>query len=174
MWLSPASSWRTSTPMRPSERRSPTPATVSSRNQVRAETCSLRWPTRAAAAGDWLITQPLGASNVRFCFLQAGCRLSEFERVTALKVYNWFANRRKEMKRRANIGEELCWLCGTPAERPFPSSALSASLDCFCDQKPPSWKATGSKWQARAATPTARRQRCRSLPIRFITASQSR
>lgn len=38
---------------------------------------------------------------------QAGCKLSEFERVTALKVYNWFANRRKEMKRRANIGEEL-------------------------------------------------------------------
>ncbi|RXM93574.1 Homeobox-containing protein 1 [Acipenser ruthenus] len=34
----------------------------------------------------------------------AGSRLSEFEKVTALKVYNWFANRRKEMKRRANIG----------------------------------------------------------------------
>uniref|UniRef100_A0A1A7WI60 Homeobox-containing protein 1 n=1 Tax=Iconisemion striatum TaxID=60296 RepID=A0A1A7WI60_9TELE len=34
-----------------------------------------------------------------------GCKLSEFERVTALKVYNWFANRRKEMKRRANIAE---------------------------------------------------------------------
>uniref|UniRef100_A0A3Q3EZB4 Homeobox-containing protein 1 n=1 Tax=Labrus bergylta TaxID=56723 RepID=A0A3Q3EZB4_9LABR len=36
-----------------------------------------------------------------------GCKLSEFERVTALKVYNWFANRRKEMKRRANIGEYI-------------------------------------------------------------------
>lgn len=24
-----------------------------------------------------------------------------------MKVYNWFANRRKEMKRRANIGEGL-------------------------------------------------------------------
>ncbi|XP_058856373.1 homeobox-containing protein 1-like isoform X5 [Acipenser ruthenus] len=35
----------------------------------------------------------------------AGSRLSEFEKVTALKVYNWFANRRKEMKRRANIAE---------------------------------------------------------------------
>nr|XP_014343668.1 PREDICTED: homeobox-containing protein 1-like isoform X3 [Latimeria chalumnae] len=32
-----------------------------------------------------------------------GAKLSEFERVTALKVYNWFANRRKELKRRANI-----------------------------------------------------------------------
>lgn len=37
----------------------------------------------------------------------SGCKLSEFERVTALKVYNWFANRRKEMKRRANIGEDV-------------------------------------------------------------------
>ena len=36
-----------------------------------------------------------------------GCKISEFERVTALKVYNWFANRRKEMKRRANIGKDL-------------------------------------------------------------------
>lgn len=42
---------------------------------------------------------------VYWAFL-TGCKLSEFERVTALKVYNWFANRRKEMKRRANIGEE--------------------------------------------------------------------
>ena len=40
-------------------------------------------------------------------FNSSGCKLSEFERVTALKVYNWFANRRKEMKRRANIGEDL-------------------------------------------------------------------
>ncbi|XP_027143848.1 homeobox-containing protein 1 isoform X2 [Larimichthys crocea] len=36
-----------------------------------------------------------------------GCKLSEFENVTALKVYNWFANRRKEMKRRANIAAIL-------------------------------------------------------------------
>ncbi|XP_036398104.1 homeobox-containing protein 1-like isoform X1 [Megalops cyprinoides] len=32
-----------------------------------------------------------------------GKKLSELERVTSLKVYNWFANRRKEIKRRANI-----------------------------------------------------------------------
>ncbi|MEQ2175542.1 hypothetical protein GOODEAATRI_018877, partial [Goodea atripinnis] len=31
-------------------------------------------------------------------------KLSDLERVTSLKVYNWFANRRKEIKRRANIG----------------------------------------------------------------------
>ena len=34
----------------------------------------------------------------------AGKKLSDLERVTSLKVYNWFANRRKEIKRRANIG----------------------------------------------------------------------
>nr|XP_023681058.1 homeobox-containing protein 1-like isoform X3 [Paramormyrops kingsleyae] len=32
-----------------------------------------------------------------------GKKLSDLERVTSLKVYNWFANRRKEIKRRANI-----------------------------------------------------------------------
>ncbi|XP_035279166.1 homeobox-containing protein 1-like isoform X3 [Anguilla anguilla] len=32
-----------------------------------------------------------------------GKKLTELERVTSLKVYNWFANRRKEIKRRANI-----------------------------------------------------------------------
>lgn len=37
----------------------------------------------------------------------AGKKLSDFERVTSLKVYNWFANRRKEIKRRANIGKVL-------------------------------------------------------------------
>ncbi|XP_059215465.1 homeobox-containing protein 1-like isoform X3 [Centropristis striata] len=32
-----------------------------------------------------------------------GKKLSDLERVTSLKVYNWFANRRKDIKRRANI-----------------------------------------------------------------------
>ncbi|XP_062857778.1 homeobox-containing protein 1 isoform X3 [Trichomycterus rosablanca] len=36
-----------------------------------------------------------------------GKKLSDFERVTSLKVYNWFANRRKEIKRRANIATIL-------------------------------------------------------------------
>ncbi|KAL4629478.1 homeobox-containing protein 1-like isoform X2 [Arapaima gigas] len=44
------------------------------------------------------------ANACNLAILKPGCKLSEFERVTALKVYNWFANRRKEMKRRANIG----------------------------------------------------------------------
>lgn len=37
-------------------------------------------------------------------WLVSGKKLSDLERVTSLKVYNWFANRRKEIKRRANIG----------------------------------------------------------------------
>ncbi|XP_050008260.1 homeobox-containing protein 1 isoform X5 [Alexandromys fortis] len=36
-----------------------------------------------------------------------GIKLSDLERVTSLKVYNWFANRRKEIKRRANIAAIL-------------------------------------------------------------------
>ncbi|XP_052390090.1 homeobox-containing protein 1-like isoform X2 [Carassius gibelio] len=48
-----------------------------------------------------------------------GSKLSEFERVTALKVYNWFANRRKEMKRRANI--EAAILESHGIEVPSPS-----------------------------------------------------
>uniref|UniRef100_UPI00358E13AA homeobox-containing protein 1 isoform X4 n=1 Tax=Myxine glutinosa TaxID=7769 RepID=UPI00358E13AA len=42
----------------------------------------------------------------------AGKKLSDLERVTPLKVYNWFANRRKEIKRRANIGQ---WRCSNEA-----------------------------------------------------------
>nr|XP_020447964.1 homeobox-containing protein 1-like isoform X2 [Monopterus albus] len=36
-----------------------------------------------------------------------GRKLSDMERVTSLKVYNWFANRRKDIKRRANIAAIL-------------------------------------------------------------------
>ncbi|XP_031692638.1 homeobox-containing protein 1 isoform X2 [Oncorhynchus kisutch] len=36
-----------------------------------------------------------------------GKKLSDLERVSSLKVYNWFANRRKEIKRRANIATIL-------------------------------------------------------------------
>ncbi|KAM9432766.1 homeobox-containing protein 1-like isoform 2-T4 [Salvelinus alpinus] len=36
-----------------------------------------------------------------------GKKLSDLEKVTSLKVYNWFANRRKEIKRRANIAAIL-------------------------------------------------------------------
>ena len=59
--------------------------------------------------------------------LLTGKKLSDLERVTSLKVYNWFANRRKEMKRRANIGNivlfpgkccfSLCVVCVLPSDR---------------------------------------------------------
>ncbi|XP_047195412.1 homeobox-containing protein 1-like [Hippoglossus stenolepis] len=41
-----------------------------------------------------------------------GKKLTDLERVTSLKVYNWFANRRKDIKRRANIGNVYLCLCG--------------------------------------------------------------
>uniref|UniRef100_A0A3P8W743 Zgc:91944 n=1 Tax=Cynoglossus semilaevis TaxID=244447 RepID=A0A3P8W743_CYNSE len=59
------------------------------------------------------------ASTCNSVIQKPGCKLSEFERVTALKVYNWFANRRKEMKRRANI--EAAILESHGIEVPSPS-----------------------------------------------------
>ncbi|XP_055013399.1 homeobox-containing protein 1 isoform X4 [Boleophthalmus pectinirostris] len=64
-----------------------------------------------------------------------GCKLSEFERVTALKVYNWFANRRKEMKRRANI--EAAILESHGIEVPSPSchsNGEEVEMHEFADQ----------------------------------------
>ncbi|XP_069559515.1 homeobox-containing protein 1 isoform X6 [Brachyistius frenatus] len=65
-----------------------------------------------------------------------GCKLSEFERVTALKVYNWFANRRKEMKRRANI--EAAILESHGIEVPSPSchsNGEEGEMQEFTDQE---------------------------------------
>ncbi|KAJ8387492.1 hypothetical protein AAFF_G00155930 [Aldrovandia affinis] len=65
-----------------------------------------------------------------------GCKLSEFERVTALKVYNWFANRRKEMKRRANI--EAAILESHGIEVPSPScqsNGEEVEAPEFCEQE---------------------------------------
>ncbi|XP_056267714.1 homeobox-containing protein 1 isoform X6 [Pseudoliparis swirei] len=65
-----------------------------------------------------------------------GCKLSEFERVTALKVYNWFANRRKEMKRRANI--EAAILESHGIEVPSPSchsNGEEGEMPEFADQE---------------------------------------
>ncbi|KAJ4927665.1 hypothetical protein JOQ06_015470 [Pogonophryne albipinna] len=64
-----------------------------------------------------------------------GCKISEFERVTALKVYNWFANRRKEMKRRANI--EAAILESHGIEVPSPSchsNGEEGEMQEFSDQ----------------------------------------
>lgn len=45
------------------------------------------------------------------CVCFTGKKLSDLERVTSLKVYNWFANRRKDIKRRANIGNVYVCIC---------------------------------------------------------------
>ncbi|KAM3877078.1 homeobox-containing protein 1-like [Diretmus argenteus] len=47
-----------------------------------------------------------------------GKKLSDLERVTSLKVYNWFANRRKEIKRRANIEAAILESHGIEVQSP--------------------------------------------------------
>ncbi|XP_067901592.1 homeobox-containing protein 1-like isoform X5 [Heterodontus francisci] len=47
-----------------------------------------------------------------------GRKLTESERVTPLKVYNWFANRRKEIKRRANIEAAILETHGIDVQSP--------------------------------------------------------
>ncbi|XP_038146526.1 homeobox-containing protein 1 isoform X3 [Cyprinodon tularosa] len=77
------------------------------------------------------------ASACNSVIQKPGCKLSEFERVTALKVYNWFANRRKEMKRRANI--EAAILESHGIEVPSPSchsNGEEGELQEFVDQVP--------------------------------------
>ncbi|XP_075867302.1 homeobox-containing protein 1 isoform X3 [Nelusetta ayraudi] len=64
-----------------------------------------------------------------------GCKLSEFERVTALKVYNWFANRRKEMKRRANIEAAILESHGIEVASPScQSNGEEGEMHEFADQ----------------------------------------
>ncbi|XP_039977329.1 homeobox-containing protein 1 isoform X2 [Xiphias gladius] len=75
------------------------------------------------------------ASACNSVIQKPGCKLSEFERVTALKVYNWFANRRKEMKRRANI--EAAILESHGIEVPSPSchsNGEEGEMQEFADQ----------------------------------------
>ncbi|KAM9860809.1 homeobox-containing protein 1-like [Aulostomus maculatus] len=47
-----------------------------------------------------------------------GKKLSDLERVTSLKVYNWFANRRKDIKRRANIEAAILESHGIDVQSP--------------------------------------------------------
>lgn len=51
---------------------------------------------------------------------------------------------------------------------------LSYSLFFHHNQKLPFWKAMALRWRVQAANPTARRQRCTSLPIRSIIGSPSK
>ncbi|XP_061597054.1 homeobox-containing protein 1 isoform X6 [Cololabis saira] len=86
-----------------------------------------------------------------------GCKLSEFERVTALKVYNWFANRRKEMKRRANI--EAAILESHGIEVPSPSchsNGEDGEMPEFTDQvnhrfSEQAWRGLSLAWRPRQA-----------------------
>ncbi|KAM9408637.1 homeobox-containing protein 1-like [Pholidichthys leucotaenia] len=70
-----------------------------------------------------------------------GKKLSDLERVTSLKVYNWFANRRKDIKRRANIEASILESHGIEVQSPggqsnsddvdgndFPDQACEVSL----------------------------------------------
>ncbi|XP_042340057.1 homeobox-containing protein 1-like isoform X1 [Plectropomus leopardus] len=70
-----------------------------------------------------------------------GKKLSDLERVTSLKVYNWFANRRKDIKRRANIEAAILESHGIEVQSPggqsnsdevdgndFPDQACEVSL----------------------------------------------
>ncbi|KAK5915852.1 hypothetical protein CesoFtcFv8_001408 [Champsocephalus esox] len=50
--------------------------------------------------------------------LKPGKKLSDLERVTSLKVYNWFANRRKDIKRRANIEAAILESHGIEVQSP--------------------------------------------------------
>ncbi|KAM6943626.1 homeobox-containing protein 1-like [Xenentodon cancila] len=75
-----------------------------------------------------------------------GKKLSDLERVTSLKVYNWFANRRKDIKRRANIEAAILESHGIEVQSPggqsindevdgndFPDQGCEVSL---CDKRP--------------------------------------
>ncbi|XP_069751651.1 homeobox-containing protein 1-like isoform X3 [Narcine bancroftii] len=64
-----------------------------------------------------------------------GKKLSEFERVTPLKVYNWFANRRKEMKRRANIEAAILESHGIDVQSPGGhSNSDDIEVNEYCEQ----------------------------------------
>ncbi|KAG7500438.1 homeobox-containing protein 1-like isoform X1 [Solea senegalensis] len=85
-----------------------------------------------------------------------GCKLSEFERVTALKVYNWFANRRKEMKRRANI--EAAILESHGIEVPSPSchsNGEDGEMQEFADQEDASSQRNLEQQESLATTEAA-------------------
>uniref|UniRef100_A0A3B3Y3B1 Homeobox-containing protein 1 n=1 Tax=Poecilia mexicana TaxID=48701 RepID=A0A3B3Y3B1_9TELE len=67
-----------------------------------------------------------------------GKKLSDLERVTSLKVYNWFANRRKDIKRRANIEAAILESHGIEVESPGgQSNGDEVDGNDFPDQVPP-------------------------------------
>ncbi|KAF7647077.1 hypothetical protein LDENG_00177700 [Lucifuga dentata] len=58
------------------------------------------------------------ASACNAVIQKPGKKLSDMERVTSLKVYNWFANRRKDIKRRANIEAAILESHGIEVQSP--------------------------------------------------------
>nr|XP_061796530.1 homeobox-containing protein 1-like [Nerophis lumbriciformis] len=72
-----------------------------------------------------------------------GKKLMDFEKVTPLKVYNWFANRRKDMKRRANIEAAILETHSIDAPSPGEqSNGDDGDVNEFPEQVPtllPSW-----------------------------------
>ncbi|XP_039973850.1 homeobox-containing protein 1-like isoform X4 [Xiphias gladius] len=75
-----------------------------------------------------------------------GKKLSDLERVTSLKVYNWFANRRKDIKRRANIEAAILESHGIEVQSPGgQSNSDEVDGNDFPDPVPtllPSWFTT--------------------------------
>lgn len=72
-----------------------------------------------------------------------GKKLSDLERVTSLKVYNWFANRRKEIKRRANIGNVALFKLQTANE-------MCVTVSLPAHQVPAMTSAGGWQWGGRS------------------------
>lgn len=94
-----ASSVKTSTLMRPKEKRLPSRAMQSLINQVGG------YKVQHNNNDFFSLLLLISCCHcLCLCACVAGKKLSDLERVTSLKVYNWFANRRKDIKRRANIG----------------------------------------------------------------------
>ncbi|MBN3296439.1 HMBX1 protein, partial [Amia calva] len=80
-----------------------------------------------------------------------GKKLSDLERVTSLKVYNWFANRRKEIKRRANIEAAILESHGIDVQSPgghsnsddIDGNDYSEQVRCACPDDAPGLDVSG-------------------------------
>lgn len=101
-------------------------------------------------------------SDDAFVWFVPGKKLSDLERVTSLKVYNWFANRRKEIKRRANIGNVSGARGGGSIGIIFFAQIYHASARCCRPngtsssyKKPQSWRVMGLMSRVLEDTPTA-------------------
>lgn len=119
---------------------------------------------------------------VYICVCVTGKKLSDLERVTSLKVYNWFANRRKDIKRRANIGNIFLFVCVStimdvvvvihtcPLHMHvfvWVASCRYAMMRFVFLKKQPSWRATASRFRVQEVSPTATRWTATTSPTRW-------